>query len=295
MELRYRREVLVGLLLIVATVGFVLLMLWLKGKPFRSGRIVSAEFADVGGLKEGDQVHVAGVTVGSVQDIVLDPSLHVRVVMDLQQGPLPHADARFTVRALDLLGARYVDYAPGSAAAMLTPGTVVQGYEEPQLADMTTSLADQGRQVLANAADVLGPTTARELHETFAQAQRTLTALQRAGTQPSDTLIAALRELVRIGHRVDLLIERASNPTVETMQNLQQMSGNLAAITQTLNHTSATLDSVVARVNEGHGTVGQLLNDTTTLSEVRRTNQALYDLITDFREHPHKYVNVRVF
>jgi hypothetical protein len=48
-------------------------------------------------------------------------------------------------------------------------------------------------------------------------------------------------------------------------------------------------------VNTGRGTLGQLVNDTTLLAELRRTNRHLDSLVTDFMANPRKYVNVSVF
>ncbi len=296
MELRYRREVLVGLLLIASAIAFVLLLLWLKGQPFRSGHLVNVTFVDVSGLKDGDQVMVAGVLVGNVRKISLDPSnTKVNVLMDISHGPAPHTDARFTVRALDLLGARFVDYAPGSSPQLLPKGGLVQGLQEPELADMASSLGGEGRTVMANAADLVGPRTTAQLRATLVEAQRALAAIGNAASKPSDTLTAALAQLRRIGQRLDLLLQNTSDPAAATMRNFQQASSNMARMSETLTHTSATLDSLLTRINSGRGTLGQLTNDTTTLSELRATNRALYDLITDFRANPRKYINVRVF
>ncbi len=296
MELRYRREALVGFLLIAAVVAFVLLLLWLKGQPFRSGHLVNVTFPDVSGLKEGDQVMVAGVLVGNVRTIKLDATnLKVDVVMDISHGPAPHTDARFTVRALDLLGARFVDYVPGTSPDLLPAGRTVQGLQEPQLADMASSLGGQGRTIMANAAELVGPRTTAQLRATLAEAQRALQQIGNATNKPSDTLVAALAQLRRVGQRLDLLLEQTSDPAAATMRNFQQASSNMAQISQTLTHTSATLDSLLSRINSGRGTIGQLANDTTTLSEIRATNRALYDLITDFKANPRKYINVRVF
>ena len=71
MELRYRREALVGVLIVVAAAVFFYMMLWLRGKSLRGGETVRAAFADVAGLKEGDPVRTSGVKVGQVQHVEL--------------------------------------------------------------------------------------------------------------------------------------------------------------------------------------------------------------------------------
>ena len=116
MELRYRREAVVGVFIIVAAAVFVLGMIWLRGKSLTSGERVEIVFSDVSGLKVGDPVRTSGVTVGQVQDIQLVSPGKVHVYLELTAAKAPRADARAVVRALDFFGARYVDYDPGIAA-----------------------------------------------------------------------------------------------------------------------------------------------------------------------------------
>src|SRR5512135_1150092 len=102
MELRYRREAAVGVLLIVATLVFVFGMIWLRGKPLRSGELIETTFSDVAGLKVGDPIRTSGVTVGAIKEIRLVKPGQVLVFMYLSGGQRPRSDARAVVRSLDL-------------------------------------------------------------------------------------------------------------------------------------------------------------------------------------------------
>lgn len=294
MELRYRREVLVGMLLLVAAVGFLLLMMWLKGRSLRSGQTVNVVFTDVAGLKTGDQVRVAGVLVGTVREIALDTGMQVRVAVGIKRGPLPHTDARFAVRSLDLLGARYLDYRPGTAPTMLPQGGTVAGVREPELTDVMGGLAGEGREILANATELLGPRMAADLRATLTEAQRTLATLARAGERPSDTLIAALSDVRRLSQRLDILLSRTTDPLAATTRNMQRLTEDMTAVTRTLQHTTVQMDTLLTRLNGGRGTAGALLSDTTMLAEMRRTNRALGDLLIDIKANPGRYFRLRI-
>ena len=130
MELRYRREAAVGLLLILGTAAFVVLMMWLRGKSFKEGEIVHAVFDDVSGLKEGDPVRTSGVSVGSVKQIRLVRPGAVDVYFDIQRGPPPRDDARAEIRSADLFGARIVEYFPGMSPTSLPRGQAGGVYEQ---------------------------------------------------------------------------------------------------------------------------------------------------------------------
>lgn len=295
MELRYRREVLVGMMLIVAAVGFVLLLMWLQGRTLRAGQIVTVSFGDVAGLKTGDQVRTNGVNVGTVRKIALDSAMRVRVTVGIEKGaPHPRTDASFAVKSLDLLGARYLEYNPGSAADLLPRGAVVEGVRVPELTDVAAGLAGEGREAIANATELLGPRMAAELRVTLQEAQRTLQTLARAGSRPSDTLIAALSDVRRLSQRLDILLARTTDPLTASSRNLERITESMTAVTQTLAHTSVQMDSLLTRLNNGRGTAGALLNDSTMLNELMRTNRALGDLLVDLKANPSRYFRLRL-
>jgi phospholipid/cholesterol/gamma-HCH transport system substrate-binding protein len=295
MELRYRREAAVGVMIIVAAAMFVYLLLWLRNTSIRSGEIVRATFSDVVGLKEGDIIRTSGVEVGRVNRVVLEGPGQVSVYLELRRGQAPHSDAKVVVRSLDLFGARYLDYFPGTARALLDPLQPIRGTREQDLSEMASGLSGQGRDFLANATEMLAPSTANELRAVLIQARRSLEQLGNAGEQPSQELTRTLASLRQVFQRLDILLAQNAAPATEAMAHARDVSASLAQVTQTLAHTSATLDSLVTKINSGRGAMGQLVNDTTLVGDLRRTNTALAELLVDFRQNPGRYIHVRVF
>jgi phospholipid/cholesterol/gamma-HCH transport system substrate-binding protein len=291
-ELRYRREATVGVFLILATLVFVFGLMWLRGKSLSRGEVVDVVFADVVGLKEGDPVRTSGVAVGTVLSIHLDRPGRVVVRLELKHRQEPRSDAQATVRSLDFFGARYIDYRPGTAAPRAAdqpiPGTI-----EPGFGEMAQDLSEQGRRVLGNAATLVGPENNRQLRATLAQAQGLLDQLgsdAASGTREGIAVLTTLRQALQ---RMDILL---ANPAAQqSLVNVRDATANLSEVSATLRHTSVVMDSLLVKVNSGRGTVGQLVNDTSLLMELRRTNRHLDSLVTDFMAHPKKYINVHVF
>jgi phospholipid/cholesterol/gamma-HCH transport system substrate-binding protein len=296
MELRYRREAMVGALLIVSAAAFVLMMMWLRGRSVRRGEIVRATFVDVAGLKAGDPIHTSGVQVGRVHEVVLERPGQVSVYLELGRGAqLPRADARAIVRAQDFFGAKFVDYHPGASDRSLDSLQPIRGERDAELAEVGQGLAGQGREFLANATELIAPTTAGELRAMLVQARRTLLQLGNAGERPSAELTLALQSLRRVFQRLDLLLAQNTDPAGRTMANMRDASANLAQMTATLTRTSVALDSIIGKINTGRGVAGQLVNDTTLVADLRRTNGALLELLTDFKQNPGRYIRVSVF
>jgi len=293
MELRYRREATVGVFLIAAAVVFVAGMMWLRGKALRRGEILAAVFTDVAGLKVGDPVRTSGVAIGTVNQIDLEHPGRVVVRLEIRRHQMPRADARAVIRALDFFGARYVDYEPGTAVSPLPEDSAIVGEKEADFAEMAQELSADGGRALSGAAELVGPATTRELRTTLVRAQALLEDLRASSRQPTRELTGALQSLRQVLQRLDLLAGDAANQ--QTLANLREMSANLVAVTTTMRSATLTMDTLLAKVNSGRGTFGQLVNDTTFLVELRRTNRHLDSLVTDFMANPRKYVNVSVF
>ena len=76
---------------------------------------VTANFTDIGGLKVRAPVTVAGVRIGEVTRIELQPSqLNAKVTMRLSgDKPIPYDDSSARILTEGLLGSNYVSIVPG--------------------------------------------------------------------------------------------------------------------------------------------------------------------------------------
>jgi phospholipid/cholesterol/gamma-HCH transport system substrate-binding protein len=296
MELRYKREAMVGALLVGAAIVFAFMMMWLRGRTVRPTEVVRATFADVAGLKPGDPVRTSGVQVGRVRDVVLEGPGQVSVYLELTgDAQMPKADARAGIRALDFFGAKFVDYSPGTSARSLDRLQPIRGSREPELGEIGQGLAGQGREFLANATELIAPGTAGELRNVLVQARRTLEQLGEASDRPSAELVRTLESLRRVFQRMDILLAQNTEPAGQAVSSMRDASQSLAQVSATLTRTSASLDSILIKISTGRGLAGQLINDTTIVADLRRTNHALAELLIDFKANPGRYINVSVF
>ena len=85
------------------------------------GYEVYAIFSDIGGLKSGAMVVIAGVDVGRVKSIKLD-DYEARVALQIDPGLQIHEDAIVSVKTSGLIGEKYVQISVGSADAIIKPG-----------------------------------------------------------------------------------------------------------------------------------------------------------------------------
>ncbi|MQY23585.1 MlaD family protein [Nocardia macrotermitis] len=74
----------------------------------------SATFTDVQGLRDGDDIRIAGVRVGKVTGIGLDARQHAVVRFVVQRGQTILGDTKALVRYQNLIGQRYIALQPGT-------------------------------------------------------------------------------------------------------------------------------------------------------------------------------------
>jgi phospholipid/cholesterol/gamma-HCH transport system substrate-binding protein len=90
---------------------------------YRSGsdNSYSALFADASSLKSGDSVRVAGVRVGTVKDVALQPDNKVVVDFDADRKVVLTSATKATVRYLNLVGDRYLELVDSPGSAKIQP------------------------------------------------------------------------------------------------------------------------------------------------------------------------------
>jgi len=108
----------------------------------KSGYHVTAEFDNIGDLKVGSPVTIAGVRVGDVSGISFDPKSFKAVVtlrIDKQYSQIPD-DSFASIQTQGLLGGKYVGFSPGGSDTNLKDGGRV---EQTQSAIVLESLINK--------------------------------------------------------------------------------------------------------------------------------------------------------
>ena len=99
---------------------------------------LKAVFSNIGGLKTGSSVAIAGVEIGRVKRIVLE-EYRATVTLAIQKGVEIQEDAVPAIKTRGLIGEMIVDISPGGSLKMLKPG---ETFEHTQSAvDLISLLA----------------------------------------------------------------------------------------------------------------------------------------------------------
>jgi len=94
------------------------------------GYDLNAVFSNVGGLKSGSPIVIAGVEVGRVKSISLD-NYQARVFMSLPGEVKIQEDAIASIKTKGLIGEKYIEITPGGSEKILKPGSQIRDTQPP--------------------------------------------------------------------------------------------------------------------------------------------------------------------
>lgn len=285
------------------TIGFVgiAVILALMVAAFRADRLpiigagdtYKADFTEVGGLHVGNEVRVAGITVGKVKDIEIVGD-KAQVTFKLDKGTDLGADTGAEIKVRTLLGANYLGLTPAGsgqlakgsvipASRTVAPYNIVDAFSElsrttdeidlDQVAKALNSLADiaqdtpaEFRGALKGVSDLSVNLAARDdqINTLLVNLRRVSTVLNKQGPnlvklfKDSSELFDAIAERRDTVHKLLVSTQTISNELVKFIDaskaDLKPVLAKLQVITDMLRRNEASIDEAL-RVypNFAHG------------------------------------------
>jgi phospholipid/cholesterol/gamma-HCH transport system substrate-binding protein len=300
MDLSYKREATVGTVIIAAIVLFFVGTTWLSGRSIggSSEDYWKIQFRDAGNLKTSSAVRISGVPVGKVENIQLVDVGKVVVSISLPERITPKVDATAKIVPVGFVGDAVVEFNPGDAPVPLPKDKVILGSQAPGLADRAQVLSDRADSILLGAQAIINQKTADQLRSTLTVLEGTLKAAQRTMTMYADSSRGPTAELTKtltafrqLSTRLDsTLASPAFSGRADTL------TANLATMTAQLAATGERLDTLLARMNRGQGTLGKFVTDSGLYYDMRELSQGMKKLLDELAKHPGKIpVTVKLF
>ena len=293
-----RREVHVGLFVVVGILA-VLTALFALTDPgtFRGRYHVTTVVQDAGGIRKGDPVQMKGVNIGRIRDFTID-GRGVRISMELEHdaGYEVPADSRVSIVSGGLLQSMVAEIVPGTSREPLRDGAVLPAVEAPTLTGTVETLSADADTVLVRAQQLLNTQTIASVGASAQQMEQLLVQLTALATDQRAQLNALTTSLQRSAVGLEGTVSAVNQPELaRAIARTDSMSIRLDAVTGSLQQASASLATLVQRVDSGEGTLGKLTHDDTLYQNLNAAVTSLNQLTTDMRQNPRKYINVSVF
>ena len=126
MAQRGKAEVLTGAAVLLVAVGFLVFAVAHSGRTPARGYELHAQFDHVDGLSVGADVRIAGVKVGSVLQMGIDPQTYLaNVTFSVRDTIKLPKDTGAEVTSEGLLGGKFLSLSPGGDSAELPAGGTI--------------------------------------------------------------------------------------------------------------------------------------------------------------------------
>lgn len=233
-----------------------------------TGKVISVQFDDVAGLKEKADVRIAGVLVGKVARVRLVGGKAL-VDIDLNRDIELRQGASGTIQSLGMLGDKYVELVPGPVGAPGLPkGATLQG-NVPVSFDQITRLARDievdVRDITRNLKESLGGSLGEQrltgIVENVLVLSQELRKLLESNRANIDSTTANFREfsaqMTQLVDRIDRLVAANTSGVSSTVDNAKELTAKLQTTVDNMN-------AITGKINQGKGTVGNLVNSDET-------------------------------
>jgi phospholipid/cholesterol/gamma-HCH transport system substrate-binding protein len=293
--MKRRDAVLVGLLLIVAAAVGIFGTIWLVRGGLSSGYPLYARFPWGAGLKQGQPVLLAGVTVGYVSKAELDPNGTIVATMAIDEQYGIPVGSTATVVPVGIFGDQSIALTPPRASTQYIAhgDTLVVGPSAPGMGELLARGDSVARNVQALTAEferqLVTEGGLRDLRNAMASTNALIARLGDVAAEQSRQLTLTQSTLRRSVAALD------STAIDSTVKNLRTTSANMAALTSGLQQTTTQLNGVLASLQGTDGTAGRLLNDPQLYDNLQRLVARIDSLTADFQKNPRKYINLEIF
>lgn len=303
-KLRLSREAQIGLLTAVAAVLLFFGLNYLKGHSvFQRYNTYYAIFQNADNLSTSDKVLYRGYKVGQVQSLRFNPRTgEVRVEFEvLREIPLP-VDSRATITNLDLIGTKGLWVVPGTAERLAQDGDTL-------LDSLATGAFDKVLQEIRPVRDKLD-TLLAQLNQTAGHLNhllmpekgavpQTLGAVRTLAGRTSDELAPTAAKLRQTLAELDKTLAELRPQLNTTLQSFGRAADSVGmrmpALLAQLDSSSSQLHQTLRALNEGQGTAGLLLRDSSLYRDLDKTTVSLRLLLEELRLHPERFVHFSIF
>ena len=288
------REFRVGIFVVLGIAGFftILFMMTSPG-TFRGRYMVATHVDDAQGIRKGDPVRMRGINIGRVYGFELQPEGGVVITLEVEgDWPIP-AGSRTELQSMGFLGGMVVSVVPGDGGGSVGPREVIPGRTIGGVLDSAGDLA-------TDASDVFGRIQALLSDSSVAGTGAAVTHLRDVLSDLSELTEGQAAQIQSLTESLKRSAENVEGITGadEWMRTLASAEVTLATLDRTssaMEETIASLNTIVARMESGEGTLGRLSTDDSLYESLDAAAVSLRELLDDVKANPGRYLKIEVF
>ena len=277
-----------------------------------AGYTLSAVFKSVAGVNDETPVLLAGLRIGMVTDMRLEGG-NARVYFKVRQDAKIPDDSVIAIQTLGFLGSKYLEISPGKSKKNLRGGdqfsNVAVASELSDLSGRAGDIAQDVKAITANLRKVFGDEEGEEgLRRIFENLQQITERLaktlednqarmnviaenmQTMSTQVAamsvenrDSIHQAIAAMPGIVDNLRVITDNLARFTSNNAESLGNAIEGLAQATQHMQEAMQHIASITRKIDEGQGTIGQLVNESGPMEDLNETVASLNELVGRIR------------
>ncbi|MDE5875006.1 MAG: MlaD family protein [Muribaculaceae bacterium] len=293
------KEFVIGASVIVAILVLFFGIEYLKGiNLFRPANFYIANYTNVAGLEISAPVSIDGFKVGQVREINFnyDKPGKIEVVFALNKSLRLPEDSKAVI-ATSLLSGAYVEIKMGKSGKLVDVGGTIEGVTTP---DMMASISEQ---VMPSVSAILPKVDSLLTNLNRLVEDPALSAsIQRIDGITADiaSATAGLRSVM--GTQVPGIMSKAGH----VANNLDTITRNLGALSYQLkqlplnttmdnvNEITSNLATFSNQLNSANSTLGKLNSDPELYNRLNRVTADIDSLILDIQKNPKRYISIKL-
>jgi phospholipid/cholesterol/gamma-HCH transport system substrate-binding protein len=262
----------------------------------RGRYLVVTTVDDAGGVRAGDPVQMQGVNIGRVHDFEMVGPGRVDITLEIEgEWSIPQG-SRTVFGEAGLFGGRTMVIERGPSPNMVQPGDTLggEGAVGGGLLGSVDELSAQAGSVLSAMDSLLNAAMIGNVQGSARELEHLLTELS-AVTREQRATIAELTETLS---RAASGLETAAGAGPDVARAAARADSAMAVLTATsenIDAATASLRSVLARIDAGEGTLGRLSTDDALYVNLNEAVQSINALVQDLQANPSRYINVSIF
>lgn len=301
-----KKEVKIGIYAIV-----ILLCAW-AGIRFLSGvdvfgrhAVYYARYEQVNGVQNAAAVMIRGVKIGKVSEIRVSPDdpTSVEVVLSIPRSYRLPVDSEAKIFSTSIMGSKAIEIVLGSSSEILESGSNINSGYTKDLMAVADSELDYYKDKITTLVENFN-TTLKSLNALVDNNNKSITEALAHLNSITAGLDGAIgkdkQQLADIVASIDKFTKALSENSAHIdsiMTNVDSVTSALAEKNagESLGESLVELNSVLAKINGGEGTVGRLMYDEQLYANLTQASANLSALLADLKEHPKRYVHFSLF
>ncbi|WP_443947178.1 MlaD family protein [Pedobacter sp. AW1-32] len=309
--MKIKNETKVGILAAFAIALLIIGYNFLKGNSIFSNETnLLARYSRVDGLTVSKPVLINGYQIGRVAKLQLQSDGTIMATLSINSKYEIPDNSIARLEGTDLLGSKAIVMELGNSKKMAEDGFILNANVEKGLMEQVQPVQKKAEliigkmdSILSSVNSILNPSFQKNVDKSFSSIAGTLSSLENTSKKVDGLVGSESARIEAIFKNVEGITANLNNNNEkisDILTNINTVTDKFAAANfketvDNANKAMVDLQTVIAGIKDGKGSLGLLLNDRQMYDNLNNASKNLDALMIDLKANPKRYVHFSVF